>query len=214
MSCLGSFSFIRADLMSRCYRCDRFDSALSTAWSLIEWSARQSFISLPARHEKRVSYLALSGLGTVLDLGQYVRLDPDRLVRDALGVGLRFPDQRCQTIAQIRSGGLVEPVVDLAGIDEISSFAAADIDAVSMVAVEGEARDRQRLALRTCLFDPVSAARAGRIDAVADLRHDALESHLAGVCEHLAAVDVEAFAELNGGAGDELLQHGLAVLER
>jgi hypothetical protein len=53
-----------------------------------------------------------------------------------------------------------------------------------------------------------------RVDAVVDLGDDAVEADLAGVDEHLAAVDLETFAELDVGAADDLLQFGLALSER
>jgi hypothetical protein len=59
-------------------------------------------------------------------------------------------------------------VVDLAGIDQVRPLSPAEIDAVPILAVEREARDRQRLSLRAGLFDPLVAA-AGSIPAVADL---------------------------------------------
>jgi CheY-like chemotaxis protein len=44
--------------------------------------------------------------------------------------------------------------------------------------------------------------RAGWVDTVADLRHDAFKADLAGVRKHLGPLDVEAFAELNVRAGN------------
>ncbi len=67
--------------------------------------------------------------------------------------------------------------------------------------------------MRAGLFDPVFSS-AARIRAVANFRHDAFETELAGVREHLASLDLEAFAELHVGAGDDLLQFGLALKER
>ena len=141
-------------------------------------------------------HLSLGRLRAVLDLGRELRFDPDALVRDPLGVGLRLPDQRRQALAQVGGRCLVEAVVDLAGIDQVVALAAADIDAVPFVAVEREAGDRQRLALRAGLLHPIVAA-AGRIAAVAHLGDDAFQPDLAGVREHLAAVDLEALAELD-----------------
>jgi uncharacterized membrane protein YfcA len=43
---------------------------------------------LPQALEERVAHLALRRFGAVLDLGEQLWLDPDALVRDALGVGL------------------------------------------------------------------------------------------------------------------------------
>ena len=59
------------------------------------------------------------------------------------------------------------------------------------------------------VFDPIATA-AGRIGAVADLGDHALEPDLAGVGEPLGAVDLEAFAELDVGTGDDLFQLRLA----
>ena len=87
-------------------------------------------------------HLALGRFRAVLDLGQQLRLDPDALVRDPLGVGLGLADQRRQALAQIGGGCLVEAVVDLAGVDQVLALAAAEIDAVPFVAVEREAGDR------------------------------------------------------------------------
>jgi hypothetical protein len=52
------------------------------------------------------------------------------------------------------------------------------------------------------------------VDAVADLRHDALKTDLAGVREHLASLDLEAFTELDVRAGEDLLELGLALDKR
>jgi hypothetical protein len=43
-------------------------------------------------------------------------------VRDLLGVGLSFADQRHQVLAQLGGGSLVEAVVDLAGIDSAAAL--------------------------------------------------------------------------------------------
>jgi hypothetical protein len=99
-----------------------------------------------------MTHLSLRGLGAVLDLRQKLGFDPDALVRDALGVGLGFADQRCKTLAKICRRLLVEAVVDLAGIDQVAAFTAADIDAVPLVAIEREPGDRQRLALCACFL--------------------------------------------------------------
>jgi hypothetical protein len=70
--------------------------------------------------------LAFGGFHAVLDPGEQLRLDPDALVRDALRIGLCLPDQRRQALAQLGGRGLVEAVVDLAGIDEIAALAACE----------------------------------------------------------------------------------------
>jgi hypothetical protein len=76
-------------------------------------------------------------LRSVFDLGK-LRLDPDTLVSNTLGVGLGLSDQRLETPTEFRRRGFVETVIDLAGVDEIRSLAAADIEAVPLRAVEGE----------------------------------------------------------------------------
>src|ERR1700756_4722831 len=104
-------------------------------------------------------------------------------------------------------------MIDLAGIDQLVAPAPAEGHAVPLAFVERKARDGQRLALRAGLLHPVVAA-SGRVDTVADLRDDALQAELAGVREHRLAVDLEAFAELDVGAGDDLLQFGVASRQR
>jgi hypothetical protein len=69
-------------------------------------------------------------------------------VRDHLCVRLGFADQRRQALAKVSGRLLIEAMVDLAGIDQVIALAAADIDAVPIVAVERKAGDGQRLALR------------------------------------------------------------------
>ena len=73
------------------------------------------------------------------------------------------------------------------------------------VAVEGEASDGQRFALSAGFLHPVIDA-AGSVAAVTDLRDDAFQLDLARVLEHLSAVDFKAFAELDVGPVDGLLQ--------
>jgi hypothetical protein len=63
-------------------------------------SALSSQVILADAFEKRMPCLALSGLRPVLDFGQKLRLDPDALVRDPLGVGLCRADQRRQSLAE------------------------------------------------------------------------------------------------------------------
>ena len=84
-------------------------------------------------------------------------------------------------------------MVDLAGIDQVFALAPADIDAVPFVAVEREACDRKRLALRARYLQPVIAA-AGSVAAIPNLGDDALEADGAGVLEHLSAVDLKTLA--------------------
>ena len=50
-----------------------------------------------------------------------------------------------------------------------------------------------------------------RIGTVAHLRDDTFQTEFAGVREHLAALDLEAFAELDIGAIDDFLQLGFPL---
>jgi hypothetical protein len=101
-------------------------------------------------------------------------------VCDPLAVGLSFADQRRETLAQVSGRLLVEAVIDLAGIHQVAALAAADVYAIPIVAVEREARDRERLSLRAGLLHPVVAA-AGNVSAIAHLGDDTLEPDFAGV---------------------------------
>jgi len=78
------------------------------------------------------------------------------------------------------------------------------IDAIPIFAIEGEARDRQRLALRAGWFHPIIAA-TGDIIAIPDLGYHALEPDLTGLSEYFCALDLEAVAELNVGVLGDLL---------
>ena len=49
-----------------------------------------------------MQYLALRGLGAVLDVGKQFRLDPDALMRDALAVGLSFAEPACDELSGLR----------------------------------------------------------------------------------------------------------------
>jgi hypothetical protein len=46
--------------------------------------------------EKRMTHFPFGRFGTALDFGQQLRLYPDSPVRDPLGIGLSFSDQRRQ----------------------------------------------------------------------------------------------------------------------
>ena len=46
--------------------------------------------------EERMPDLAFSRFCAVFDFGQQLRLDPNAAMGDPLGIGLGFPDQRCQ----------------------------------------------------------------------------------------------------------------------
>jgi hypothetical protein len=130
-------------------------------------------------------------------------------IGDALAVGLGLADQRRKASAKHRRARGVEPMVDLAGIDQHCAFAPADVKPIPLVAVKSKARDGQRLALRAGFLDPIIRS-AGRVFAVSHLGNDALKPGLAGVLLHLSAIDLEALAELNCGVGNQLLQKFLA----
>jgi hypothetical protein len=89
--------------------------------------------------------LALGGLRPVLDLGHQLRLDPIRFMSHALRIRLRLSDQRLQAPAQLGRRFLVETMVDVTGVDQVLALAAAEINAVPVVAVE---RDRRSSASR------------------------------------------------------------------
>src|SRR4029077_3213068 len=138
----------------------------------------------------------------------------------------RYPYVRCvwYKAASCRSAVSVAPadrrqmpcpkaVIDLARIDQVRALAAGQIEAVPFVAVQREARDHQRLALRTGFLDPVVTPARG-IDAVAHLRDHAFEPDLAGVGVHLWPVDLETLADLDVGAVDDLFQVRLALDQR
>src|SRR5438477_6394290 len=103
-------------------------------------------------------------------------------------------------------------MVYLTGVDQIVALLAADVDAIPLAFIECVSGNGQSLALRAGFLDPVVSS-AARIHAVANLRNDAFKPELAGVREHLAPLDLEAFAELHVGPGDDLLQFGLALEE-
>jgi hypothetical protein len=58
-----------------------------------------------------MSHLPLGGLGTVLDLGKQLRFDPDVLVRDPFGIGLRLANEWLEPLAQLGSRCLINAVV-------------------------------------------------------------------------------------------------------
>ena len=97
-------------------------------------------------------YFSLRRFGPVFDLSKDRRLYPDGLMGNTLGVGLCFADQRGQPLSQIRGRGLVEAVVDLAGIDQLAALAASNVDAIPFVAIESKAGNRQGLALSAGLL--------------------------------------------------------------
>ena len=83
----------------------------------------------------------------------------------------------------------------------------------NLFSFSAKAGDRQRLALGAGFLGPV-AAESGLIPAIADLGDHALKADAAGMLEHLRAVDLEAFAELNVRIRNELLEMGLALDQR
>src|SRR3569833_3071533 len=128
-------------------------------------------------------------------------------------VRLRFADQGLEPVAEFVGGCTVEAVVHLSGIDQVFTPVPADIEAIPVVAIERKARNRQALPLSAGLIHPIVSA-ACRVAAVTDLGHDTFEPDLASVGEHLAAVDLEAFAELDVGPVDQLLEMRLALEQR
>lgn len=91
-----------------------------------------------------MAHLSHRRFGAVLDLGIELGLYPDALVGDPLGIRLGFADQRRQLLAQVRGRSLVKAVINLAGIDQVVTFATADIDAAPVVAVERKGRLRRQ----------------------------------------------------------------------
>lgn len=111
----------------------------------------------PSDPEERMTHLSLWRLCTVLDLGEKLRLDPNALVHDALGVRSGFSDRRLQPFLQVAGLHLVKSMIDLAGIDQIVAVAPANVDAVLFVSIECEAGDGQRAGLH----DPVAGSSRG-----------------------------------------------------
>src|SRR4051794_36628002 len=185
----------------------------SPATPSLGWLSLAVSCILPDTFEERVPHLSLSRFSAVFDLGHQLWLYPDALVGDALAVRLRFADQWRETLAQVSGRSLVEAVVNFACINQVATFTAPDIDAVPILAIESEARDRERLALCAGFLHPGIAA-AGNIAAVADLGDHALEPDLTGVSKYLGTVDLEAVAELDISMLDDLLQLGLPLDQR
>jgi hypothetical protein len=146
----------------------------------------------PETLEKRVADLSVGRLRPVLYFGKQFGLHPNALVRDPLTVRLSFPDQRREPSAKIGGRVFVESMVDLAGIDEIISLAAAEIDALSIIAIKCKASDGERLALRAGRPDPGPRS-SGKTGAVAHLRDNALKPNLAGVRKHFPAIECRSF---------------------
>jgi hypothetical protein len=68
-----------------------------------------------------MAQIALRRLHPAFDLGKQGGLDPDATVRDFLGIGLRFPEQRLEPRLQILGWCAVKAVVDLARLDQFSA---------------------------------------------------------------------------------------------
>lgn len=134
-------------------------------------------------------------------------------MRDLLGIGLRFADQRLQPCLQVLSGCAVEAAVDLAGIDQLLALEPTDINAVKFVFLQRKASYVRRLPLGAGLFDPIIAP-ARRIPAIADLGDHAFEAGLAGVLIYYEAVDLETFAELDISSIDKLPDYDFLVESR
>src|SRR6266851_9380086 len=104
-------------------------------------------------------------------------------------------------------------MVHLPRIDQVPALAPTEIQTIPFAAVEREPGDGQCLALGAGFLQPIVDATRDVL-AVADLRDDALKSSLAGVLVHLAAIDLEALAELDIGFGDDFLEQGLTLEQR
>lgn len=120
---------------------------------------------------------------------------------DALGVGLGLAGQRRQLLSEVSGRGLVEAMVDLAGVEQPIAFAPANIDASQSL----PSRAKPAIA---------SVSRWPQVGAVGDFRDHSLTAELGSMGEQLGPVDLETLAELEVGAGDEFLQHSLACGER
>jgi hypothetical protein len=77
-------------------------------------------------------HFAFSRLSPILDLDEKLGLDSDAAVGDALAVGLGLANQRSEPLLQIRGGGFIETVVNLAGIDKFFPLGPAEIDAIPL----------------------------------------------------------------------------------
>jgi hypothetical protein len=104
-------------------------------------------------------------------------------------------------------------VIHLASLNQVAAFAAADVDAVPIVAIKREPRDCQRLPLGACLLGPGVAA-AALVFAVPHLGDHALQPNLSGMSVDPAAVHLKALAELYVGPRDDLFQVSLALDQR
>jgi len=74
--------------------------------------------------------------------------------------------------------------------------------------LDGESRNRQRLALVASDLDPIVGA-ARMIARIADLRGHAFEPHTVCGLEHLSAVDLKAVTEQDVRFGDQRAKRGL-----
>jgi len=100
-------------------------------------------------------------------------------------------------------------VVNLACVDQVIFLAAAEIDAIPVIAVECKAGDGQRPALGAGRLDP--GARARRDSCCRSPWRRRPRARPSGGREHLLAVDLKAFAELEVGPVDDHLQMLLAL---
>jgi hypothetical protein len=73
--------------------------------------------------------LSLRRLRAVLNFRQKLGLDPNPLVCDPLGVGLRLTDEGLQSFLQVGGRDLVEVMINLACVDQIVAVAATDVSA-------------------------------------------------------------------------------------
>src|ERR1700760_2175623 len=98
---------------------------------------------------------AFGGFSAVFDLGEQFGLDPNSAMCDFFCERLSFADQRFKSFAQYLCRGLVEAVVDLAGINELLAFAAAQINAFPFAFFQSESCNRKRLTLAAGFLDPI-----------------------------------------------------------
>jgi hypothetical protein len=67
-------------------------------------------------------------LHAVLNFRQKLGLDPNPLVCDPLGVGLRLTNEGLQSFLQVGGRDLVEVMINLACVDQIVAVATTDVD--------------------------------------------------------------------------------------
>jgi hypothetical protein len=68
--------------------------------------------------------------------GQQRRLYPNSPVRDLLGIGLVFSDQRLHSQLQILGGCRVKAMIDLAGIDQVVALPPSKVEPFKFAAIK------------------------------------------------------------------------------